>query len=423
MLPPEPFWDAYQLPEYALGFVEFLTEAQRFLVQESSPLIKHIFAGKTPYVVPDGIAKSVASAVANNGRIIHATANNEVSEFTLTPEHVLNGQYLLFTDDIVLNLFDAVERIHARLSVSMQDQGALVKLDRSKNFWDQYIDWIEERNIPFAEDGTPMTSHLTALGNGDVSWAAQVEPTAEQTERLRDVIDAKRAKFLARKSAQRNLPPAEKKLITSSQLQDVVERVRQNEKFLCEYALPEYEKGQIGWVRGFMSFELRKSPALRAYYADYEALKLRQASSTGTPGGTTAAIPPRQIAIKEIMSYEDVIGGHYNRRYASIRSQVDEMRPSLVAEALDAMKLLQAARGVDTIAVAIEDFDWDQYLDNLERLDIAFDKDGDPVVPQLAGNVQPGDMSQAQMDRLNSILERKWNEENARRSRSRRLFE
>ena len=149
---PVGFCDGYSLPEYTNHFIQFVDDAQWLLVEENSPIVKDAFGGTAPYALPESFGRSVSSAGSEENPM-HIQTTGVESEFTLTKDQVLAGDYTVFTDSIADNLPRILASIESTVTLSMQDQGALTKLDHTSNFWDQLLNWMEKSSLKFDHVG------------------------------------------------------------------------------------------------------------------------------------------------------------------------------------------------------------------------------------------------------------------------------
>ena len=262
------------------------------------------------------------------------------------------------------------------------------------------------------------------FGTGDTGWATNSSPTEAQIQQWQAIVDRKRAEHFAKTKRKEPLPGEQTE--DSEQIQKLIQVIQQSEfdQFLKQYGTPEYERAQVGWIHGLAQHELLQSPALAGYHQIYVKLGMHEVSSTGAVDGANAQIPQTEIEIREHMPVQDVLAGNYYKRLASIKEQIAAVRPALIQDAIDSMKRLQDARGNESGLAVVEQFDWDEYLNNLEQMTLAFDLNGAPRLPQVVtGDLNPAEMTEVQRVRLERIIYDKRKENDARRTSSRCLSE
>ena len=334
------------------------------------------------------------------------------------------GDYTVFTDTIADNLLSVLISIESTVKQSMQDQGALTRLDPTENFWDQLLYCLENSSLKFDNSGRVTFDHLRLYGTGDTRWATSVTPTEVQIQQWQAIVDRKRAEHFAK--TKRNTPVPVERDKDNEQIQNLIHAIQHTEydQFLRQYATPEYEQAQIGWIKGLVQFEILQSPTLAGYHQIYVKHGMHEVSSTGSVDGAKAYLPQAKIEIREHMPIKDALAGNYNKRFTDIKEQVEAIRPALIRDAVNLMKKLHDARGSESELAIVEQFDWDKYLNNLEQLTLAFDFEGKPTLPQVVtSDPRLVEMTEAQTLRLDRIIEEKWKENNARRTRRRRLSE
>lgn len=420
--PPSTVGDGYLLPEYQSAFIKFVDDAQWQLIFEHAPIVKDAFCGEAAYAIPESFGRSVRTAGGGADSDMTIATSGVESDFTLTRDQVLSGSYTVFADRIAENLPRMLEVIVPAITKSMEAQGALVRFDHNANFWEQLLAWMEKTNLRFSDDGTVSLDHLRMFGQGDVRWIRNVQPTEEQIERWTSIIERQRTEYFAKKDQLRLAPNSQSG--DEQQIRKVIQLLQkpEHERFVAQYATPEYERAQVGWIHGLAEYEIMRSPSLAAYHQLYIKLGMHEASSTGGPEGSMAYVPQKKLVVREVMPLADVIAGNYRKRYEAIRVQVEEIRPELVQEAVTAMESIEQARGAESGVAVIKDFNWDVYLERLEAMDLSFDALGTPILPVVSSaNPEFMPMTEAQRERLESIITEKRTENDARRTSSRRL--
>lgn len=420
---PASFCDSYLLPEYTNHFIQFLDDAQWLVVQENSPIVKDAFGGIAPYALPESFGRSV-NTTGSEENSMHIQTTRVESEFTLTKEQVLSGDYTVFVENIAENLPRILTSIESTVVQSLQDQGAFTKLDHTADFWDQFLSWMEKSSLKFDHLGRVSFDHLQLFGAGDTSWATNTSPTPEQIQQWHAIVDHKRTEHFAK--IKQNELQLREQTDDSEQIQKLIQLIQrtEHEQYLKQYGTPEYERTQVFWMHRIAQHEILQSPSLAGYHQSYIKLGMHEVSSTGAINGVRVQLPQTKIEISEHMPIQDVLAGNYNNRFASVKEQIAALKPTLMQDAVESMKQLQEARGSESGLSVVEHFDWDIYLDNLEQKNLVFDLQGNVTLPQVVtSNTNLAEMTAAQRARFEKIINDKWKENNARRTSSRRLSE
>lgn len=189
------------------------------------------------------------------------------------------------------------------------------------------------------------------------------------------------------------------------------------------FRLPEYESAWQEFMSDSIHELARAKDPILAQIPTVTQEVIPQAKYTSEGGGEPLLIDPMQVAMTFEFSVGDAIVGDFTGVYAALDTAADQYVEQIMPAVFDHIRQLSESTG-NVVDAGGKPMSWDLILDMIEKVEIAFDKDGIASLPTIVANPRDweklGEPSPAHKQRLDEIIRKKREEALARRS-SRKL--